>query len=669
MAHQAHTVHDGSVATLDDEGRAQVERERVAILYRRTPVALVTVVGVSGLLAWLLSVQVPVRMLAGWLGTLWMVTAARTGLWLAFRRAPERRTPRAWERIFALGAAVSGLVWGLGGVAFTGFDLVAMVAVVFALGGMVAGASASNSTSMLSLRLFVVGSLGPTIAALLWQGVNLSVVVAVMLALFGLAMTALGREGGQAIVDSLRLEQRNAVLVDRLRAQSKDLEASLLQSSVLASLGTMAAGVAHEVNNPLGYVLGNLEVLREDLAARPAARAVGMSEVVDECIQGVLRIRRIVEDLTATPRSAAHAEHRGDADVESILDSCLRVADKEIRDRATVVRQRQSLPRVQIDPIRLNQVFLNLLINAAQAIGEGGEGDQSGQRIEVRTGFEAERGVVVVEIADTGCGISAQALPHIFEPFYTTKAPGKGTGLGLSICHALVSSSGGSLSATSTPGHGTTMRVELVACPAEADAPAKTDGSAVQPPAGIRSGPMPNVVADSSRSPAEPAEPAAGQTPRRVLLVDDEPLVRHCVVRLLREHHVVTAGNGREALDALDQGSFDMIFCDLMMEGMTGMELHEQLMLRSPADAARMVFVTGGAFTPAARQFLQRIPNRTLAKPVQMAQLRALLDEPLVVSGPGPATPPTMAPTMARDVGRTPASRPGGDRPRVAVGE
>lgn len=640
VAKRPYRVDEGSIAVLDDEGRASVERERVAILYRRAPVALVTVVAVSGLLGWLLSAQVPVRILAPWLGTLWIVTAARTGLWLAFRREPERWTPRSWERAFALGAAVSGVMWGVGGVAFTGLDLVALVAVVFALGGMVAGASASNSTSMLSFRLFVVGSLGPTVAALLWQGATLSVLVAVMLALFGLAMTALSREGGQAIIGSLRLEQRNAVLVDQLRAQSRELEAALLQSSVLASLGTVAARVAHEVNNPLGYVLGNLQVLQEDLVARPAAGTVGMPEVVDECIQGVQRIRRIVEDLTSTARSVAHSEHQGNADVESILDSCLKVADNEIRDRATVVRQRTSVPRVQIDPIRLNQVFLNLLINAAQAMTEGGAEDQ---RIEVRTRFEAERGVVVVEIADTGCGISAQALPHIFEPFYTTKAPGKGTGLGLSICHALVTSSGGRLSATSTPGQGTTMRVELVASPAEADAASEATVAPSRPP----------------------AQPAPGPRSRRVLLVDDEPLVRHCVPRLLREHHVVTAGNGREALDVLGQGPFDLILCDLMMDGMTGMELHEELMQRAPADAARMVFVTGGAFTPAARQFLARIPNRTLTKPVEVARLRALLDEPLP-AGPPDAVDPGGSRLQA-GASRTPT--PIVDPPRVAVGE
>ncbi|MCH9680407.1 MAG: response regulator [Deltaproteobacteria bacterium] len=694
----------------------EIDRQRVAMLFARAPVALLTVVVNAGLLGWLMWGHAPTDLVLAWVGALWTVSLGRAWLVLSHRRRPDARSSVAWERAFAVGAALNGVVWGLGGFAFTGPDVITTLAVLLVMGGMVAGASSSTSISMLSFAMYAVPALLPVVVALGLTGTALAWVMAVMLVLFGGAMGVLARQGGRAIISSWRLERHNAILVEQLRlasqqrssrmrllleqagvavlvaepttltilevsdnassllgtetgplvgttldriaplaaradtaswaltatrartseqilggitgqprpdgtiadlemslvvraidgkdhllavlkdvAERKALEAALLQSSVLASLGTLAAGVAHEVNNPLGYILGNLHTLREHVPPVADQLPTDTLESIDECIVGAQRIRRIVEDLTSTARSAAPGGHGGKADIEAILDSCLKVADAEIRYRARVVRSREQLPTVPVDPIRLNQVFLNLLLNAAQAIPEG---DADANRITVRTSFDPKRQRVRVAVTDTGCGIEAELLPRIFEPFFTTKAPGKGTGLGLSICHALVTGSGGTLTATSVVGEGTTMQIEIpVEAQAEPDAPTV-------------------VVA-----PPRPPRPLSC----RVLVVDDEPFVRRSVERLLREHEVVTVSDGAQAIETLDAGpGFDLILCDLMMAGMTGMELHEQLQRRSPDDAERMVFMTGGAFTERSRRFLERVSNHCIGKPFDVDALREL---------------------------------------------
>jgi CheY-like chemotaxis protein len=212
----------------------------------------------------------------------------------------------------------------------------------------------------------------------------------------------------------------------------------------------------------------------------------------------------------------------------------------------------------------------------------------------VTTRKEGDR--VVVEISDTGCGIPEDELPCIFDPFFSTKPIGVGTGLGLSVCHGIITNLGGEISVNSAPGHGTTFRVSL---------PAVDEGErkATLPP------------------------PSASRAPRsRVLIVDDDVLVARSVGRLLgRFHDVCLVSSAAEALALLvgrdDLQEFDVIFCDLMMPGMTGMDLHHELVTKAPEMAARMVFATGGAFTARAQEFLDTTPNLRLEKPFDLALL------------------------------------------------
>jgi CheY-like chemotaxis protein len=248
---------------------------------------------------------------------------------------------------------------------------------------------------------------------------------------------------------------------------------------------------------------------------------------------------------------------------------------------------------------RLGQVFLNLLLNAAQAIGDG---DTARNTITLRTRVEGGR--VVVEVQDTGCGIPADALGRIFDPFYTTKPSGVGTGLGLSICHGIVRSLGGELSVESAPGVGSVFRVAL--------------------PIPISIPTSPAVRAEGTRPPRGSA--VAAQR-RRVLIIDDEPTVVAALARTLGDQHeVVSATGGRQALAIVrDDARFDVILCDLLMPDLTGMEVHAELSRAHPGLEHRIIFMTGGAFTPGARRFLESVPNRRVEKPFDLARLRGMI--------------------------------------------
>jgi CheY-like chemotaxis protein len=268
-----------------------------------------------------------------------------------------------------------------------------------------------------------------------------------------------------------------------------------------------------------------------------------------------------------------------------------------MRHRASLVRDYGELPLVEANEASLGQVCLNLLINAAQAIPEGRVDDN-----EIRVTTYTDRdGRAVVEVRDTGGGIPPEIMGRIFDPFFTTKPIGLGTGLGLSICHRLVTSLGGEISVESEVGVGSIFRFAIPGAPR-----ARLTRRAI-------SAPLPVVRA------------------ARILVVDDEPGVGVAVQRMVAPpHHVTTVTSGEEALALVAAGQrYDVILCDVMMPNMTGMQLHEELVRVAPELAERMVFITGGAFTPSAKKFLEDIPNDVLEKPFDFKQLAATINEKL----------------------------------------
>ena len=371
-------------------------------------------------------------------------------------------------------------------------------------------------------------------------------------------------------------------------------------SDRITAVTALAAGVAHELNNPLAYVIANLGFLAEKasrvvelLAGEPHTPedlelAGQLAEALRETRTGTDRMRAVVRDLATFARPEEEWPSR--VDLQPILDSCLNVAWSEIRRRhARLVRDVEPLAPVLADPGRLSQVFLNLLLNAAQFLPDAAPGAH-----EIRVvGRTLADGRVAVEVHDTGAGIAPEHLPRIFDPFFTTKAPGRGTGLGLSICHAVVSGLGGAIEVETAVGKGSCFRVLLP---------------------GIR---------PEARREAEVATSLALTPGARVLVVDDEPLVGSMLRRTLAEHDVTVVLNGEAALERLRAGErFDVVVADLIMPGMSGMELYGAVRARHPALAPRFVFLTGGAFTPEARQFLETERVEWLEKPFDVAVLR-----------------------------------------------
>ncbi|SET71402.1 sensor histidine kinase [Stigmatella erecta] len=249
----------------------------------------------------------------------------------------------------------------------------------------------------------------------------------------------------------------------------KTLELRLIQADRLASLGTLAASVAHEVSNPLGYISANLNFalsgmaeMRKALTGAQGAPDLAFlaltleecREALDEAREGTVRLLHVTGDLKMYARGEDSIE--GWANVQQAFESSLNMAQGTLLLRARILNRLQPVPLVRGSEARLGQVFLNLLLNAAQAIPEGAPEQHA---VEVRLGVEEQW--VVAEVRDTGVGIAPEHLKRIFDPFFTTKPVGVGTGLGLSICYSIVKGLGGEISVESTVGKGTCFRVVL----------------------------------------------------------------------------------------------------------------------------------------------------------------------------------------------------------------
>ena len=373
------------------------------------------------------------------------------------------------------------------------------------------------------------------------------------------------------------------------------LERQLVFADRMASVGTLAAGVAHEINNPLASVTANIAMVLEGVralgAGSPPGRTAELMDMALDALAGAERIQKIVRALGTFSR--AEEDRRAVIDVKPVLELAISMTLNEIRHQARLVRDYGAVPLILADEARLGQVFINLLINAAQALPEG---RREANEIRIFTSTD-EEGRAVIEIRDTGPLIPSAVLERMFEPFFTTKPVGIGTGLGLSICHNIVTGMGGQISVVSEEARGTTFRVVLPGAPA------------VQ------------------REPAPAAAPPNETIARgAVLVVDDEPSIGLVLRRALREHEVVAVTRATEALEILGSGKhFDVILSDLMMPEMSGMDFHDELARRSPDAAERVVFMSGGAFTPAANAFLDRITNLRIDKPFDPHRVREIV--------------------------------------------
>ncbi|UJR83266.1 PAS domain S-box protein [Sandaracinus amylolyticus] len=379
--------------------------------------------------------------------------------------------------------------------------------------------------------------------------------------------------------------------------QRKALEARLAQADRMATVGTLAAGVAHEINNPLAYVMANLDLMGKQLSKLSAESEQDLGffrEALGHSKEGCERVRVIVRDLRIFSR--AEEDRRVPLDVNAVIESALNMAGNELRNRADVVRELRPLPPVLGDEARLGQVVLNLLLNAAHAIPEG---TPRAHTISVAT---ADRGEwVEIRISDTGVGIPCELLGRIFEPFWTTKPVGVGTGLGLSIVHGIVRAHGGSIDVESEVGMGSTFRVLLPASRRASERP-----------------PRPQAAPPPSDAPVRAS---------RILVIDDETRFGRALRASLGTHHdVQLATSGREGLGILLAGEeFDLVVCDLMMPDVSGMGIYDEVRRARPDLSERFVFMTGGAYTDQARAFFEHVTVPRLEKPFDVAEVERLL--------------------------------------------
>jgi signal transduction histidine kinase len=415
----------------------------------------------------------------------------------------------------------------------------------------------------------------------------------------------LSQAGRQLAVRAYPAPGRRALLYVRDVTEERDSELRRLQSEKLASIGMLAAGVAHEINNPASFVLANVEALAgllrsldERVSCGPVpARKLGIKEmlfeamtIVQESKEGMARIHRIVRDLHSFSRVDDGAS--AVTDVNAAVESALTMLRNELRYRTAVERDLAARQPVRGSAARLGQVFLNLIINAAHALPET---SPSLNRLQVRTFDDGAQ--VVVEVEDNGPGIAPEVMPHIFESFFTTKPPGLGTGLGLSISREIVRSLGGEVMAENAPTQGALFRVRLPALQGALPERPRLSGG------------------------------RAGRR-RRIVAIDDEALLLKAYRRMLIDHHdIETRLGAREALRTFEEDrNFAVVLCDLQMPEMSGAELYSVVKNRWPDVARRFIFITGGAFSPEARRFLDESVISCINKPFQLEELLELIE-------------------------------------------
>jgi PAS domain S-box-containing protein len=392
------------------------------------------------------------------------------------------------------------------------------------------------------------------------------------------------------------------VVLCRDLGERRAMRSRMLLADRMNALGRLASGMAHEIRNPLSFVLSNLDYASAELSG-PRRDEDEVRRAIADARVGAERILSVVRDLRFFVRGE-DAASAGPVDLNEAVDFALRMTQNAIRHHAALEKSLGVLPPVSGSIGRFSQVFVNLLANAAQAVEAAGT--PGPHAVRVRTAHDVEADRVVVEIEDSGAGMDEETAKRAFDPFFTTKKAGEGMGLGLAVCLAIVEGAGGWIDLKTARGEGTTFRISL-------------------PAARQRPAPAP-----------EAAAPGAAPSPRRgrVLVVDDEPFVGAALARLLgARHDVVCSGSGAHALRRLEEGErFDAVLCDAMMPGMSGPDLLDRLRALFPEQADRLVFITGGIFSEAVQRRLDMVPNAKIAKGLPLEQLERLIAD-LVLRG------------------------------------
>jgi two-component system cell cycle sensor histidine kinase/response regulator CckA len=391
--------------------------------------------------------------------------------------------------------------------------------------------------------------------------------------------------------DGLRVEAllRDVSERKKIEDEGRDIYHQLLQAEKMAALGQTISGVAHELNNPLATILSWSERLAQKSALDPTVRRAldiihGESE----------RAARIVRNLLTFARKRQTT--RAMVDVNRVLRETLtlRAYEQRVTNIGVIDALAAGLPMIFADAHQLQQVLLNLVINAEQAmLSASGRGT-----LVVRSWFDADHETVTLEINDDGPGVPVEVQPKVFDPFFTTKEVGQGTGLGLTVAYAIVQEHGGRIRLESSPQRGASFFVEL-----------PVTGAKIQP--------------------LQPAAPVTSVAGASVLVVEDEAPLAAAVIDALRDAGYVVdrAADGEEALSKVGASAFDAVVCDLKMPRLDGKSFYRSLAATSPALAQRVIFVTGDVAGTDAEQFLEQSGCRWLAKPFRLAELLRTVKE------------------------------------------
>ena len=374
--------------------------------------------------------------------------------------------------------------------------------------------------------------------------------------------------------------------------QRKQTERLLIETARLVSVGELAAGVAHEINNPLTVVGGFSELLLNIDLPQPANR---YAQVVYDEVQ---RMTKVVQNLLSFARR--HLPEKRCMNVCDVVERALQLKSYDFKNSGIQVDKdlSQEIPTTLLDEYQLLQVFTNLITNAEQALASK---STTNGRITVRVRCHADQ--IRISFVDNGPGICKETLSRIFDPFFTTKEVGEGTGLGLSICYGIIQQHGGDLWADSTVGEGTSFHVELPIV-GQPDKGAVTTGT--EPETMVKTPP---------------------RSGKRILVLDDEPGVRELLLDFLSAdgHEVETAYDVEHAWTMLQDQEFDLLLLDLRMPGSGGRELYERLNGPDPSKSRPTIFITGDTARPGVQEFLESTGNPVLSKPFRNNELRAAI--------------------------------------------
>jgi signal transduction histidine kinase/ActR/RegA family two-component response regulator len=393
----------------------------------------------------------------------------------------------------------------------------------------------------------------------------------------------------EPVAQGLRIEAlvRDVSERKKLDDETRDIYHQLLQAEKMAALGQTVSGVAHELNNPLATILTWAERLTQKNSLEPTVRR-GLEIILSESE----RAARIVRNLLTFARKRQTT--RAMVDINQVVREtlALRSYEQRVTNITVIDALAAGLPNVFADAHQVQQVLLNLIINAEQAmLSANGRGV-----IVVRTWHDAERECVILEINDDGPGIAEDVQAKIFDPFFTTKEVGKGTGLGLTVAYAIVNEHGGRIRLESRQGAGASFFVEL-------------------PVSGARLPPTP--VPRPRQTTASAPQHAS------ILVVDDEAALAAAVCAALQDagYTVEQASDGEQALLRVQSRPFDLVICDLKMPRVDGRTFYGMLASAKPSMAQRVIFVTGDVAGTDAEKFLEESGCRWLAKPFRLADL------------------------------------------------